>query len=882
MSKRAGSGGDEPPSKRHCSIDVQANQAVPPALYNNDEWAEPRRLLFSGDEDNAKSLENFTKLWKTHIPNPPEKSSVSIPASRRNGYSSSSRAQKSHKLSKAASKFIADKADVGDDEEEEEEYDGEDWDRPSMQSPIVTSLPGMSVKRRLAATFDDMATRFEQHLPSSSEDNLAYRSPESRMYLLHVQRTTTQYVADHLRRKEFPMIVSAWSAGQLYVVADSPVTIAKSLPLSLYLAVKEYSRIAMEERTQSEFPQQAWVRIKGSKYRGDIAQVFEQLPNGLVTVSIVARNFPYSMPSGSRALIQRSLLPNQKSVSDIICDDEVVEWKYKGESYYMGLLLKNFHHDRLELVTSPHVDDIRLHLDTGWNQPFLNETVVMFSLQFLRVGDWVRVVKGSLRGELGQVVSTDHTLGTLSMQLAFDGRLKEMEVRLKDIEQIFRVSDTVRVVAGSYLGLEGHIIQICGDMFHLCQHATNEQVEVSKYYLDQCPLNHTVHSQFPMQQDFEPSELDSIQIGDFIEVLDGEHMGKRGVVDWLAKGDNKLWFRDILSMESIESSGGLSSLSVPIAIVQRTDLTATIQYTKERGYDVRPGDIVTVINVPIGFVMKVRNTALDSFKKDIGQEVFIIGGGHKGYRATLYSLGVEACTVAIHGQKRITVKLCDVVTKYGMRLNGAMLEGLELISFCVMRKKLYLAPPCQSTTPPFEKIPSSSSTSIMEPIPSSSDPSLSVNPNTSTSDPWTVDKLDTQDNIDVGAEKLSDSSPLAWLMTKEFFSTFFNHHAMLKVSPIFDASLSKRFVSMPCPDPFCGENGPAPEGCIAAYCTSNNAGAKMKHYHIPAMYLSPALPRKKNQKCLILARAHRGLVGTVTKCSIKAILLILVSPLQLL
>ncbi|KAG1856567.1 hypothetical protein C8R48DRAFT_775969 [Suillus tomentosus] len=475
MSKRAGSDGDEPPSKRHCSIDVQANQAVPPALYDNgaweilakflttsmslsevddvhiaylgdrylaDEWAEPRRLLFSGDEDNAKSLENFTKLWKTHIPNPPEKSSVSIPASRRNGYSSSSRAQKSRKLSKAASKFIADKADVGDDEEEEEEYDGEDWDGPSTQSPIVTSLPGTSAKRRLAATFDDMATRFEQHLPSSSEDNLAYRSPESRMYLLHVQRTTTQYVADHLRRKEFPVIVSAWSAGQLYVVADSPATIAKSLPLSLYLAVKEYSRIAEEEReaverTQSEFPQQAWVRIKGSKYRGDIAQVFEQLPNGLVAVLIVARNFPYSMPSGSRALIQRSLLPNQKSVSDIIRDDKVVGWKYKGESYYMGLLLKNFHRDRLELVASPHVDDIRLHLDAGWNQPFLNETVVAFSLQFLRVGDWARVVKGSLRGELGQVVSTDHTLGTLSLQSAFDGRLKEMEVRLKDMNGSF-------------------------------------------------------------------------------------------------------------------------------------------------------------------------------------------------------------------------------------------------------------------------------------------------------------------------------------------------------------------------------------------------------------------------------------------------------------
>jgi len=113
------------------------------------------------------------------------------------------------------------------------------------------------------------------------------------------------------------------------------------------------------------------------------------------------------------------------------------------------------------------------------------------------------------------------------------------------------------------------------------------------------------------------------------------------------------------------------------------------------------------------------------------------------------------------------------------------------------------------------------------------------------------------------------AGPLPWLMTREFSSTFFRYHAMLKVSPVFDATLSKRFVSISCPDPFCGENGPAPEGCVAAYCTSNNTGAVTKHYHIPAIYLSPAPPRKKNQECLILDGAHRGLIRPVAKCSIK-------------
>jgi ribosomal protein L24 len=136
----------------------------------------------------------------------------------------------------------------------------------------------------------------------------------------------------------------------------------------------------------------------------------------------------------------------------------------------------------------------------------------------------------------------------------------------------------------------------------------------------------------------------------------------------------------------------------------------TITYTKEKGYDVRPGDVVSVargpeyqakgvvqsvdlpkarlrllsendqslvstlqhdssisdlsqIDVPIGFVVKLCNAPLDSFRKVINDEVFLIGGDRKGFRATLYSIGTENCVVAVHGQARITVKCQDVVTR---------------------------------------------------------------------------------------------------------------------------------------------------------------------------------------------------------------------------
>ncbi|KAG1787212.1 uncharacterized protein HD556DRAFT_1312927 [Suillus plorans] len=834
MSKRAGSSGAEPTPKRH-----KGNPAVPSALYDNgawkileqflttsmslsemdnvlvaylgdqysaDDWVEPRRLLFSGDANDDESLRNLSELRKTNIP-----------------------------CEDVCIEEACSLAEVGDEEEEKEEEGYDEYgDGMSVRSPKVTCLPGLSAKQRLAATFDEMATRFGQNPATSLQSRQAptHRALKSRMYLLHIQRAVTEYIAEYLRRKKFPVTVSAWLTGQLYVVADSPKTIADTLPSSLYLAIKH-------------------------KYKGYIGRVFKSRKD-IVEVLCPPHDFPYPMPRGCRVLVERSRLPKNNLVSDIILHDEVVGWTYKGESYYKGLLLKKFLHDHLELLASPHADTIQLHLESGWDTAFLKKTVVEFSMQLLRIGDWARITNGALHGALGRVISTDHACGSVGLEIDSKGHPDKIEFRLQDIEYLFRIGNTVRVVAGPYLGLEGYIIKMCGEVFY---------VEVSKYYLDQRPLRHTIKSQLPVQQHLAPSpESDCIEIWDFIQVLDRKHIRKHSIVDWISKGESTLWFRDIITPDNTGS--GLSSILVPTAMVQVTDLAQTIQYTKERGYDVRPGD---TINIKIGFTIKLHN--------DIGQEVFVIGGDRKGYQATLYSLAPEICMVAVHGQQRTNVKLHDVVTRYGMRLSGVILEGPEMILFCEMRKRSYLAPPAQSITPPVEIAPSASTTSITD-SPSSlnswapwsaspgdvdvaHDPSSStINPSSSTSDPWTVDNQES-----IGTEKLPDRGPLSWLMTKEFSSKLFNYHMVLKISPSFmGGRLNKQFVFTACPDPFCGENGPAPKGSVAALCTSNGAGATIKHYHIPMSDLSPAPPRKKNQDVLILDREHRGLIQTIVSC----------------
>jgi len=107
-------------------------------------------------------------------------------------------------------------------------------------------------------------------------------------------------------------------------------------------------------------------------------------------------------------------------------------------------------------------------------------------------------------------------------------------------------------------------------------------------------------------------------------------------------------------------------------------------------------------------------------------------------------------------------------------------------------------------------------------------------------------------------------------MKKEFSSILYNYHTVLRVSLKFmGGRLSKCFMSITCPDPFCGEDGPTPQGSVAVFCIFNNPGTAIQHYHISFEHLSPTSPCKKNQYYLILNRPRDGQVGIITRCNIK-------------
>ncbi|KIK32638.1 hypothetical protein CY34DRAFT_65333, partial [Suillus luteus UH-Slu-Lm8-n1] len=220
-----------------------------------------------------------------------------------------------------------------------------------------------------------------------------------------------------------------------------------------------------------------------------------------------------------------------------------------------------------------------------------------------------------------------------------------------------------------------------------------------------------------------------------------------------------------LAGDDIVSSAGSRRIQVPVTLVRRIKLPDTIKYTKEKGYDIRPGDVVSVargpeyqrmgvvrsvdfpnarltflcdsdhslIDVPITFAIKKRDANLDSFNNVIGREVFIVGGELKGYRATLYDIASNTCTIIVHGRTRTTLKRQDVVTSYGKRLNGAMLEGPDLVSFCDIRKRSYTTTTQhRSITPPPVQPPSGSADDSLSP----------VAPSSSKFDPWIINPED--------------------------------------------------------------------------------------------------------------------------------------------
>lgn len=292
-----------------------------------------------------------------------------------------------------------------------------------------------------------------------------------------------QFIADYLEKRGFSIVVSPWIPSHLYITSDSPKTILRAIPDAYCQSVKDWDIVEEDQAAQVnalslQFPYPCWLRVKRGKYRDAVGYLFDsEQTNNFVTVLIPPRDFPYDMPKGSVALFDPSRLPPGISTTDVVRDGEIVGQKYKGEEYYGGLLKKTFHRYSTELVAIPHPNDIRLHHQAGWDISFTQKAEIAFSKLSLRAGDSVRLHTPDLPGQMCTVLATNHAFGgSVTLQFELDCVMKEMEATLVDVERVFKVGDEVRVVAGVYQGVEGHLVQKYEDNFTVCQSGTQQEV----------------------------------------------------------------------------------------------------------------------------------------------------------------------------------------------------------------------------------------------------------------------------------------------------------------------------------------------------------------------------------------------------------------------
>ncbi|KAG1777581.1 hypothetical protein EV702DRAFT_1225171 [Suillus placidus] len=401
--------------------------------------------------------------------------------------------------------------------------DAEDEDEEEEEVEVLDFEPGQAKVTHLPSRkhmLSDAVARIEEminHSGSIYAQCLVSLPPPRAVGFIPKRRM--QFIADHLENQGLEIVISPWIPSHIYITSDSPRTILSMFPDQYKSSIKNWDVVKEDEQAEVnmlrlQFPYPAWLRIKRGKYRDGIAYLFDCKQSDNFVTVLVP---PRDFPY---------IMP-------------------KGS-------IALFNPSRLPTRISPSA--------------------------ILRNGE---VIGYKYEGEeyYGGLLKK-HSIGTQRITLEFnlDGRKQQMKATLAEIEQVFNVGDEVRVVAGVYSGVEGHIVLKYDENFTICQSSTQEEIQVSKYYLD-----------LPQYVD-PPEEAKSIEIGDCIRVTIGDLIGRSGLVLWVS--GEFVWFQDDNDLLRDKCDSKAPALvKVNASMVECMCLPATVKFTRERGYYIRPGDM---------------------------------------------------------------------------------------------------------------------------------------------------------------------------------------------------------------------------------------------------------------------------------------------------
>ncbi|KAI6116945.1 hypothetical protein EDD16DRAFT_1701719 [Pisolithus croceorrhizus] len=689
--------------------------------------------------------------------------------------------------------------DVAAEEDDEDDDEDEDFSEAQKSAGCLVDM-GPSGKSSFSQAIDSMMVRYDG-VPQYRGTRVQ-RLPEGvplpsmkNVYIVDLFPESAQsFEYEYMKSKGVDATFLPWLPRRLYMVGTCPAEVRNHLPPSHRHATKGIILLPPMEATslstfkaQQVLPIRTWVRIKKGLYQGDVG--FVETSNAIDVILVVApRERPYDLP---KQCSEKSLFSSELATLAGLALEPILSpagvgigFTCGGHDFIHGLLCLTVPAHSVTLVELPHPDDIAFHMITHFERSSVVKAVQLFSAQFWRELDTVKICEGELRGSRGSLIDVEWDKQTASVLFCsaegqegdIGNKGETIHCSIQELRRVFSTGDTVRVIAGPYRGHVGHVITAYDGIISLQYDGQSPNLEVSNLLLETHTPDHirslttNHHTDIRMRL---PETADSVLPSDTAVVCQGTYKGAEAPIEWMDTDGTQAWIyvKENQDTSSAPANTGSTSTQpdqqlgyviVPINIhdIRVHRAARTITFSKEKGFDICVGDDIEVvrgkwfrstgmvqavrfdeacldfmcdtygskISVPITFCRKVAEHSGMQLSRWVGRDVWVICGEKKGYQGTLRSIGRGVSCVALQGQL-VQLRNNQIATPTGLVFDGTILS-LGAVQELQHRSTV---PVVHSTTPP-PLIP----------------PPLEEDPSVTTSDAWTVTAEDLSPAPDYG------------------------------------------------------------------------------------------------------------------------------------
>ncbi|KAI5981176.1 hypothetical protein EDC04DRAFT_2916842 [Pisolithus marmoratus] len=729
-----------------------------------------------------------------------------------------------------------------DAEDDDESVDENDRDNEVDHRPRVTQL-GQSGRTTFNQRLNNLFHRYSREGSVAGSNSRACQSPvcntnvgmdvdvgqiELRIFMIELPTAgAAAFVLKNLKGQSLHCRTFRSLPRRIFIEACSPLEVQQSLPLSHSTLVKDIMRIPREElisiTQRCNIPVRSWVRILFGTLKGNIAYVL-CVEDGSIGALVVPRSLPYQSdpqsPSNEQSIFDVDLARGHGLEVTVSTSDEGHPIAYcEGKEYYYGCSFSYFPTKWVKVVSVPLPDEIAWFSLASVDPLLVDRTLTRFSAQWWQDGDTGWICYGEFAGKLARIVVMDSQCESVtvcvSTERSSDEVVEALEISVHDFKLEFPTGTSIQVIAGLNCGFQGIVIgKLDVPAIFLASHVSPTT------YISREPDNQVPDDPLIRESHIQP--------GDFIRVISGPHKGLCGMLHWHSgceilitpsmlqqadpdnlgdKGKSRAQEPEVLGSDGdIDEGSDLIQVSVSMDEVLIIP-PSTLQFSREKGYDVTIGDRVRVAHGP--------------------------------------AVGIEGLVCSVDFVSgRLTVLADD-----------GPLHNV-LIGFCVKLENHSLRDVEHQV----------GHESTVDPSAESGPSTLACDPWVPHSDDTTPRPLNelAQAEADYGCVPwLFDNNfcdYANWRVCLRVAASY-NRGSLLK--RVVHTTVPDCFSTV------VHGLGLAPPGHVSVTVTSSTVSANIEHHFIPACDLTPANPRSAGQYCLVLHGELAGQIHQVKKCQVK-------------